>query len=369
MSTETTTMLAVGDIILRLPDAGSFFRFTAPVLKAADVAVGNLECVFTERLEQTFSYTSSPPCNPEHISALPFAGFDVLTFAQNHMWDWGVPGMEDTIAGVQNFGINIVGAGMNIDEARRPVIIERNGTRFGFLNYNCVGPEASWASQDKPGCAYVKILTHNEPPVRNRPSTAYTFAEVASQQEMVEDIQKLRPLCDVLVVALHKGILHKPAELAMYEQPLSYAAIDAGADLILGHHAHICKGIEQYKGKVIFHNLGNFVSVSNVHVNPQTERLKQLTENMKKIFEPVDLAIYPWHPESVYTMIAKCTIDNGMITRVSYLPCLVNKLGQPEVLQNDERGLQVFNYIDKITKQAGLNAQYKWEGDEVVIST
>jgi poly-gamma-glutamate synthesis protein (capsule biosynthesis protein) len=184
---------------------------------------------------------------------------------------------------------------------------------------------------------------------------------------MVEDIRKLRQLCDVLVVALHKGILHRPAELAMYEQPLSYAAIDAGADLILGHHAHICKGIEQYKGKVIFHNLGNFVSVSNVHVNPQTERLKQLTENMKKMFEPVNMAAYPWHPESVYTMIAKCTIENGTITRVSYLPCLVNKKGKPELLRNDERGQEVFDYIDKITRQAGLNARYEWEGDEIVI--
>ncbi|MFC1901152.1 CapA family protein [Chloroflexota bacterium] len=369
MTAGTITMLAVGDIILRLPDAESYFEFTAPVLKSADVTVGNLECVFTDRLEQTFSYTSSPPCDPKNMSALPFAGFNVLTFAQNHMWDWGVPGMEDTITGVQKYGITIAGAGMNIDEARKPAIIERNGTRFGFLNYNCVGPEAGWATRDKPGCAYVRILTHHEPPVRNRPPAPYTFAEVASQQEMVEDIRELRPLCDVLVVALHKGILHKPAELAMYEQPLSYSAIDAGADLVLGHHAHICKGIEQYKGKVIFHNLGNFVSVSNVHVNPQTERLKQLTENMKAMFEPVDLAIYPWHPESVYTMIAKCTIDDGKITRVSYLPCLVNKQGKPEVLKNDERGQEVFNYIDKITKQAGLNAQYKWEGDEIVIDT
>lgn len=285
------------------------------------------------------------------------------------MWDWGVPGMEDTIAGVRKYGIAIVGAGMNIEEARRPVVIERSGTRFGFLNYNCVGPEAAWATPDKPGCAYVKIITHHEPPVRGRPPAVYTFAELASQQEMAEDIRKLRPLCDVLVVALHKGILHKSDELAMYEQPLSYAAIDAGADLILGHHAHITQGIEQYKGKIIFHNLGNFVTVSNVHVNPQTERLKQLTEHMKAMFEPVNLDIYPWHPDSVYTMIAKCTINDGIITRVSYLPCLVNKQGQPEICNNDERGQQVFNYIDKVTKHAGLNAHYKWEGDEIVISS
>lgn len=367
MPTRTATMLAVGDIILRMPDAESYFKLVASVLKSADVAVGNQEGIFTARREASFLHVGTPPCDPNNMSAFPFAGFNVLTFAQNHNWDSGVPGIEDTLAGLRKYGIAVVGVGMNIDEARKPVIVERGGTRFGFLNYNCVGPEATWATPDKPGCAYLKILTHYEPPARHKPQVTYTFAELASQQEMVEEIRKLRPLCDVLVVALHKGIVHIPVKLAMYEQPISYAAIDAGADLILGSHAHILKGIEQYKGKTIFHNLGNFVTVSNIHANPATQQINQLTERMKEMFEPVDLTVYPWHPESVHTMIAKCVMEDGRISRVSYLPCLINRRGQPEIVKNDERGQQVFDYVDKITKEAGLNTQYRWEGDEVVI--
>ena len=150
---------------------------------------------------------------------------------------------------------------MNIDEARRPAVIERKGTRFGFLAYNCVGPPESWANAVKPGCAYVRILTEYElaDPCPGAPPTVYTAAEPQSLQAMIDDITKLRPLCDVLVVKFHKGIGLRPVVLAAYEQQVSHAAVDAGADLIVAEHAHILKGIEVYKGKAIFHGLGNFV--------------------------------------------------------------------------------------------------------------
>jgi hypothetical protein len=76
---------------------------------------------------------------------------------------------------------------------------------------------------------------------------------------------------------------------------------------------------------------------------------------------------YPFHPDARKTVIAKVVIDQGRISRVSYLPCLINKQGQPEILKNDERGQEVFQYMDKITRGADLNARYKWDGDEVVI--
>ena len=101
----------------------------------------------------------SPGCPPENIGAVASPGFNLMTLATNHVYDRDTPGIEDTIAGFQNHGIAVVGAGMNIDEARRPAIIERNGTRIGFLNYNCVGPKGQWATMIKPGCAYVDVIS------------------------------------------------------------------------------------------------------------------------------------------------------------------------------------------------------------------
>lgn len=365
------TMLAVGDLCLGMPDnAESYFEFVAPVLRSADIAVGQGEVTFTARGIKPMRMCCTP-CDPKNISALAFAGFNVITLAGNHIWDTGTPGIEDTITGLKNYGIAFTGAGMNIDEARSPAVIERDGTRFGFLSYNCVGPEESWATPNKPGCAYLHVvvayeLDHPTPGIH---PTIYTWAEPSSMKAMLNDIHKLRPNCDVLVVSLHKGIGHTPIKLADYEQQISYAAIDAGADLILGHHAHILKGIEQYKGKTIFHGLCNLVAFM-----PETDRAskgsdKKLRNELWGFEYDPEYPALPFHPDSHYTIIAKCTVEDGKISRVAYIPCFVNKKLQPEILKNDKKGKQVFDYMDRITRDAGLNCRYEWEDDEVLIRT
>jgi poly-gamma-glutamate synthesis protein (capsule biosynthesis protein) len=373
-------MLAVGDMMLEEPQGDFFLSLAAPMLRSGDVVVGQLEVVFTSRGVSTFvDMVPSPGCPPSNMGALADSGFKVITLASNHVWDMGAPGIEDTITGLQNYGIAVIGAGMNIDEARRPAIIEREGTRFGFLNYNCVGVMGSWATNTKPGCAYVRIITAYEMNLPNPggPPDVYTFAEPRSLKSMQDDVQKLRPLCDVLVVVLHKGILHSP-EIAMYDQQVSYAAIDAGADLIFGHHAHMLKGIEIYKGKAIFHGLGRFVPA-----------IAATTEDQKRARQSLEATLHTGSdtrrnvvsgqvrlggdtlrdPASNWTLIAKCVTDGGKISRVSYLPCLINEQRQPEVLKNDERGQQIFDFMEKITKEAGLDTRYEWKGDEIVIRT
>ena len=72
-------------------------------------------------------------------------------------------------------------------------------------------------------------------------------------------------------------------------------------------------------------------------------------------------------PARNMTMIAKCVVENGKITRASYLPCVINEEQQPVILKNDEKGREVFDFMDRITKAAGLNVRYEWDGDEIVI--
>ncbi len=401
MSSKILTMLAVGDIMPSTP-AEPLFALVAPTLRSADVVVGQGETVFTLRGVPTYVsmaptlgsadavvgqgervfHTRGVPtevsmprgggrgCDPSNISALRAAGFNVVHLAGNHIWDLGVPGVEDGIAGLRKYGIAFTGAGMNIDEARRPAVIERDGTRFGFLSYNCVGPIGSWATPDKPGCAYVHIITaYVQYELAGGYPTIYTFAEPGSLQAMIDDIHKLRPLCDVLVVHFHKGLAFIPVMLARYEQQVSYAAIDAGADLIVGDHAHMLKGIEQYRGKWIFHSLGDF---ARRYFQRSPQQLQRFARDLGGpfFFGPGHTAVpLPYSPEGMQTIIAKCTIDSGQISQVSYLPCLPNEQHQTEILKHDKRGQQVFDYMDNITKGAGLNARYEWKGDEVVIHT
>jgi hypothetical protein len=378
MTKETLNLLAVGDIILEGSLGEKAFSFVAPLLRSADLVIGQGECPFTARgepfteVQEDANY--SPGCPPVYMRALATAGFNVITPCSNHMYNQGAPGIEDTITGLRNLGIAYCGAGMNIDEARRPAVIERNGIRFGLLAYNCVGPKNTWALPDRPGCAFVNIITHYEATAMGPGAnpTIYTFPDPYSMGEMIEDIHKLRPNCDVLMVSFHKGLLGgAPYKLAMYEQPISYAAIDAGADLVLGHHSHMLKGIEIYKGKAIFHNLGHFVP----DVATPSDKLARLANYIRKVSRiEVQPSVVPFpdslvnNPISRRTIIARCTINGGHISRVGYIPCLISDR-QPHILMHDEQGQEVFDHLEKITREAGFNTRYEWEGNEVIIHT
>jgi len=184
MSNKTLTMMAVGDICMD-PPAEPLFDLARDTLKSADVLIGQSEIPFTLRgitphvnltpplssndvlIDMKLDGAKSPAarkssakvvtrgidCDPKSISALVDVGFDVMHLAGNHTFDAGAPGVEDTLNGLHKAGIATIGAGMDLDEARRPAIIEKEGTRFGFLSYNCLGPIGSWAAPEKPGCA------------------------------------------------------------------------------------------------------------------------------------------------------------------------------------------------------------------------
>ncbi len=276
------TMLATGELILGMTDSPeSYFELAEPMLRNANLIVGHLEVPHTNRPEPAGDImTPAPPL--ENMKGLTHAHYSAVTLAGNPTFAYGTPGVADTIGWLRSNGIGYAGAGMNIHEARRPLVIDRDGTRFGFLSYDCVGQKLSAANNFKAGCAYVDIITHYEPSrFPGGPAKAFTWAEPWSLQAMCEDIRNLRSLCDVLTVVLHMGIGMDEIVLADYEFQVPYAAIDAGADLILGNHSHVLKGIEFYKGKAIFHCLGNFVTVFpwQVHRMFQQEPETTLTKS------------------------------------------------------------------------------------------
>jgi poly-gamma-glutamate synthesis protein (capsule biosynthesis protein) len=300
------------------------------------------------------------------------AGFHIVTLAGNHMFDAGPDGIEDTIAALREMGLETTGAGMNLAEARKPAILKRRGFRVGALGYNCVGPKDSWADEKKAGCAYVQVITHYEldHATPGGPPKIFTFAEPESADAMLADIEKLRQEVDVLIVALHKGIGHIPAVLAMYERPLAKAAIDAGADIVVSHHAHILRGIEVYKGRPIYHGLGNFVAVTralSIEANPNPKRLEWARRRRELFgFEPdPQYPTYPFHPEARNAMIAVCEIGAEGSRKAGFIPCWVNPQGRPEICCDDARGRAVVSYVERITRKASLNANFEWDGSWV----
>lgn len=369
------SLLMVGDLVLDEPDPDRFFDGARDVLRGADLVVGHVETPYTLRGKEQSGDVPAEAADPAKLASLARAGFHAASLAGNHVYDQGEEGVADTIAGLVAHGIAPFGAGVDLAGARLPAILERGGLRVGFLGYNCVGPRLSWAGADKGGCAYVQVISHYEPEGANPggPPQAFTFPVPATLDAMQADIVALRRRVDVVVVALHKGLVHTPAQLAMYERPVARGAIEAGADIVVGHHPHIARGIEFYKGRPIFHGLGNFVTVTralNVEGNDHPARLAW-AERRRKLFgftpDP-GMPCYPFHPESRNTMIADCRIGPDGRVSAGFLPCWIGDDGAPQVLGNDAQGQAVAAYLADIGRAAGMDTVFRWEGERVVVA-
>jgi poly-gamma-glutamate capsule biosynthesis protein CapA/YwtB (metallophosphatase superfamily) len=169
------------------------------------------------------------------LPILEQAGIDGVTLGNNHILDAGVPGLRETMVHLDDAGIAHAGAGMDLAEAREPMIFELGGTKVGVLSYQGVPYyDWAWATETAPGTA----------PLR--------------RSIMREDIERLRPGVDLIVVSPHWGKEYI-ATPEPWQVDFAHAAVDAGADIFVGGHAHWPKGIEVYRGKPIFYGVGNFL--------------------------------------------------------------------------------------------------------------
>jgi poly-gamma-glutamate synthesis protein (capsule biosynthesis protein) len=366
------SIVLVGDLILGEPNPDFFFEPMRAVLHAHDLVIGHVEVPHTRNGHELAFDVPAAPRDPEELAALGRAGFHVATLAGNHIFDFGREGIADTIAALDAAGIASCGAGMDLAEARKPALVERHGTRIGILSYNCVGPRESWAYATKAGCAHVRIVDRDGADFTGPAATAqvYSCVDPPSVEAMQEDIAQLRGQVDLLIVALHKGIVHTPAVLAPYERPLAHAAVEAGASIVVGHHAHILRGIEVYRDCPIFHGLGNFVTVTrDLDVNNAHPVRRAWALKRRELFgftpDP-DYPNYPFHPEAKHALIAACRVDADGCLSPGFMPCWIRPTGQPELLKHDERGQAVVDYVARISRAAGLDTEFAWEGDRVV---
>lgn len=241
---NSITLVAVGDIMLggtaeeiMLKNGYDYpFKHTRHLLSNADIVIGNLEGPLTNREAPEISdkqYLFRSP--PQDISpALQRAGFNAMNLANNHILDYGAIGMNDTIESLDKYGIASVGVGQNLGEARAGRIIRTAHGDVALLGYSLTFPESFWATDSRPGTAF------------------------AHRKQIVEDIQRLSQQADYVVVSFHWG-REKTETLRPYQPRLAHAAIDAGADIVLGHHPHILQAIEKYKQGLIIYSLGNYV--------------------------------------------------------------------------------------------------------------
>ena len=366
---------AVGDLMINRDEPDSLFEHCRDVLVRADVTFGNCESVYSEQGARNPAARGEIRAHPRNADALRGAGFDAVTFANNHHLDSGYDAFYRTLEVLGSLEIAVCGAGADLAEARRPAIIERGGTRIAFLGYSSILFPGYEAGHGKPGCVPLRAYTHYHQIETEQPGSQpeiRTFVHDEDLSALVADVRRAKDDADLVIVSPHWGVHFSPIVIADYETEAARAAIDAGADLVLGHHQHILKAVQVYRGKVIFHGLGNFAVDCAHNAVPGTESPALL--EMQSLYPEHKFGWrdespgYPFHPDARRTMIARCRISGGTIREVSYVPCYIRPTGEPEALTGThERFGEIAGYVSEITAAVGFDTRFVPRADDVLI--
>ena len=335
MSTQTVTVALTGDLMLehsivrggRSPGSARVWEIFAD----ADLVFVNLECPLTARgapADKHVAFRSDPALAHE----LRAAGIDVVTLANNHMFDHGVDGMNDTLTALSGAGVAAVGAGRDLATALAPAVLSANGTRVAFVGVATTLPVGSGASSDRPGIAPIHVTTSyvvDGTGLDETPGIApfvETRAWPADVDAVASAVSSAKRAADVCIVGIHWGVPHGFVAqfqdlLATYQRPLAKALIDAGADVIVGHHPHMLHGIEVIEGRPVLYSLGNFLFHSvTVGKFPQLRR-SDPPYSWRSLRSKINLD----------SIVAVVTLDRGRPTAVEMIPIVMNDGGDPEL--------------------------------------
>jgi Bacterial capsule synthesis protein PGA_cap len=260
-----TKMILTGDVnLMNVTDPAVPFALVQDEFGSAEIIFSNLECCLYQpagghSLEHE-GFFAEPEIAGE---ALRSAGIHAVGLANNV--NYGEAAIIASIARLDQLGIAHCGAGANRALAREPVVLARNGMRFGFLQRSSVyWPTNHETSEEAAGIAVIRghtayqVPMHRSGPPANRPGIPpeiLTWADPLYLCWLDEDIAALRRRAEVVIASFHWG-LHR--EVLQYMKEIAYRAIDAGAHLVIGHGPHFSLPIEVYKEKPIFYGLGSF---------------------------------------------------------------------------------------------------------------
>ncbi|MGM0381821.1 MAG: CapA family protein [bacterium] len=240
---RSVTLLLGGDIYpgnrikKRLKSKGAH-SFTAKINKIKsniDLHFANLEPPITSRdttaVEKTYLFRSSPEVALPLLESLAVDG---VSLANNHILDYGLSALEETRRHLESIDIGYSGAGKNREIAEKPHYFEVKGYKVALISFSNTYPRSFWADKNKPGTA---------------------FGEFDRVKEAVE---RTSDRADMTVISFHWGSELDTAP-QKYQRRLARASIDAGADVVFGHHPHVIQPVEKYKDGIIYYSLGNYL--------------------------------------------------------------------------------------------------------------
>jgi len=343
-----------------------YSELVRPVLERFDLRFTNCERQYSAR-GTVSERAPHGRQRPEMAQIFTDCGFDAATIANNHMYDYGPDALLDTRALLLAKGIRVTGAGCNLKQAREPAIVEKNGISVGFLGYCSVIPEGGEAGPDKVGIAPLRVKTEYEPRGPHSPVRVLTRPDERDLEMIVSDVTALRRRVDIVIPVFHWGVIWVPRVIADYQVSVAHACIDAGADLILGHHAHVPKAIEMYKGKAIFYSLSNFC-MTKPFPSPKWQETPWMHGALRNHADQnPEMPLLPYGQDARRSLLATAVLSKAGVKQAGFLPMMIDALYRPEVLRaGDPRFDDVVRYMDWASE--GFDHRFQIYGDEVVVT-
>ena len=259
----TCRMLTGGDVAPDREAGKGMFGTIAGLFREVDFSFVNLE----HSLARSSGLLKGKPIShggkPQMVEGLLEAEFDALTLANNHIMDFGEEAMFETFDVLKAHSIPYTGAGKDLGEAARPVILERNSLKVGLLAYSSTLPQGFSAGPKEPGVNPLRAktsyqFTRGTDEYPGRPPQIMTWAVAEDLRRMKRDIKNLKKKVNVILVYQHWGtsMTHRVHD---FQSEIGRAAIDAGADAVFGGHQHVLSAVEFYRSRPIVHCAGNLI--------------------------------------------------------------------------------------------------------------
>ena len=332
---DTITLAVVGDFWVNrpLPRDEPGLEMVLEKLRAADLSV----CV----LEMPLSRRGAPAekivrmrAPPERAEDLHHLGVDCVTIANNHMLDYGPDALLDTLDILEREGIPFVGAGRDIEEASHPLVLEAQGVRVSFLACAATLPLGSAAGEDRPGVNPLHVFTAwvVEPSARTQeqpgtPPPAMTFASPEDVRTLQNAVREAKRSSDIVVVLPHWGLPNVSA-LMDYQRDAGGALAAAGADLIVGHHAHCIQPVEMVGSTPVVYGVSNFL-------------FHELPEGMSR-------NVYDFMSKDELLVEARLGVEG--VRELALVPLMLDSSGHPRLAEEEDAARIVGGVSDMSAK-------------------
>jgi hypothetical protein len=374
---RTARVLLVGDVLVDRDDPVDAFAHIRGVLTAGDVLFGNCEGVYAATASLPPHVGAAVIVDPSNMAGVASAGFTVMSCANNHIVDGGHAAMFETAGHLRSAGIASAGIGANLTEARRPAIVEARGLRIAVLAAASVFPYGYEAREDWPGLAPVRgyNLYEDADPYNWVPGalpTVRTFTDEQDLAALEASIAAARQDADVVLASFHWGDWTRPAHLTEHEIRVAHRAIDFGADIVAGHHHHLLRGIEWYRGRPIFYGLGHLIfdlqrTFERLPANLVGEVPAGRPDNYYGLAVRPGWPQLPMHPDARMTMVAWADVTADGVTEIGVIPCVINPRGQALPLSAASgEGQRVLEYLAWACSDQGLRVSIESSGQREV---